>query len=173
MVVRETKRSRLFFAKIYPLKTPAHLQWKLEVKYKMTQEQKTRIAELRGKGFGYAKIASALSLTKDQVVSYCRRNRLAGEIAPSEDAEKAETDYCKNCGKVIRQVPGRKAIKFCSDECCRKWWNTHSEAVTKQAFYSFTCKYCGRSFTAYGNSHRKYCSHACYIFDRFGGESHD
>ena len=27
----------------------------------------------------------------------------------------------------------------------------------------------GREFTAYGNSRWKYCSHACYIKDRFGG----
>ncbi|RXM53885.1 RNA polymerase subunit sigma-70, partial [Clostridium tetani] len=27
--------------------------------------------------------------------------------------------------------------------------------------------YCGKEFSAYGNKNRKYCSHNCYIRDRF------
>lgn len=27
--------------------------------------------------------------------------------------------------------------------------------------------YCGKAFVAYGNKDRKYCSHDCYIRDRF------
>ena len=47
----------------------------------MTNDQKEKIAELRAAGFGYANIASALGLTKNQVVSYCHRNGLTGEKA--------------------------------------------------------------------------------------------
>jgi endogenous inhibitor of DNA gyrase (YacG/DUF329 family) len=137
----------------------------------MTKDQKQKIAELRTAGFGYANIANALGLTKNQVVSFCHRNGLSGEKATAASDEKPGIQLCKNCGKPITQVPGRKTIKFCSDECCQSWWNTHPEAVTRRsaAIYSFTCAYCGQPFTAYGNRHRKYCSHACYIADRFGG----
>lgn len=39
---------------------------------------------------------------------------------------------------------------------------------------SFTCAECGKPFTAYGNSKRKYCCHTCYIAARFkGGEQHE
>lgn len=37
--------------------------------------------------------------------------------------------------------------------------------------YNFSCKYCGKSFSVYGNAHRKYCCHDCYIKDRFGDDS--
>ena len=39
----------------------------------MTNEQKYQIAELRQFGYGYASIADALGLTKNQVSAYCRR----------------------------------------------------------------------------------------------------
>lgn len=137
----------------------------------MTTDQKTKIAELRAVGFGYANIAHALGLTKNQVVSFCHRNGLTGEKTTQAPAGKPDVGICRNCGKPIVQVPGRKQIKFCSDECCQNWWNAHPEAVTRRAgaIYSYTCACCGKSFTAYGNSHRKYCSHSCYIADRFGG----
>lgn len=47
--------------------------------------------------------------------------------------------------------------------------NYGSEEVNRKANYSCTCAFCGKQFTSYGNKHRKYCSHACYINDRFGG----
>lgn len=31
------------------------------------------------------------------------------------------------------------------------------------------CPVCKKPFTVYGNANRKYCSHECYIEDRFGG----
>ena len=34
-------------------------------------------------------------------------------------------------------------------------------AVT-ESVYSFTCKYCGESFSVYGNKTRKYCSQDCF-----------
>lgn len=50
-----------------------------------------------------------------------------------------------------------------------KWWNEHLDRVDKKANYEFVCAYCKKPFTAYGNAHRKYCCHECYIEDRFGG----
>lgn len=35
-----------------------------------------------------------------------------------------------------------------------------------------TCPACGKEFPVYGNSHRKFCSHACYIAYRFRGVRH-
>jgi endogenous inhibitor of DNA gyrase (YacG/DUF329 family) len=137
----------------------------------MTKDQKQKIAELRTAGFGYANIANALGLTKEsgRIVLPQKRSPVKNRHQPDKAGHRP--GCCKNCGKPITQVPGRKTIKFCSDECCQSWWNTHPEAVTRRsaAIYSFTCAYCGQPFTAYGNRHRKYCSHACYIADRFGG----
>ncbi len=68
---------------------------------------------------------------------------------------------------LIHQIAGRKKKRFCSVSCCQLWWNAHPDAVRQKALYHYTCAGCGKAFTAYGNSHRKYCSHECYIKDRY------
>ena len=50
-----------------------------------------------------------------------------------------------------------------------RWWNSHLHLVKRKAMYDFVCPTCGKSFSAYGNRNRKYCSHECYIEARFGG----
>ena len=134
----------------------------------MTPEQKKVIATLRSDGFGYGKIATALGLTKNQVVSYCHRNDLNGTAAAP--AKSLNVNFCKNCGKPIRQKVGVRTMKFCCNECSKEWWKKHPEAINKHAIYHFTCAYCRKEFTAYGNNHRKYCSHECYVKARFGNE---
>lgn len=133
----------------------------------MNIEQKNQIERLRGEGFGYGKIAALLGLSKNTLKSHCKRNALSGEAA--EDVPDSDRTFCRQCGKPVRQIPGRKTMKFCSDECRVVWWNSHPDAVCRKAVYTFICPCCHKTFTAYGNSSRKYCSHACYIKDRFGG----
>ena len=133
----------------------------------MTAEQKAKIEELRRKRHGYAAIAKALGLSVSSVKAYCQRNGLAGNRST------AEADRCKGCGKPLHQHKGRKSVKFCSPACRQAWWNTHQHEVKKKAIYSYICAHCGKPFTAYGNSHRKYCSHRCYVAARFGGGAHE
>ena len=54
-----------------------------------------------------------------------------------------------------------------------KWWNAHLDLVKRKAVYHMKCQNCERDFDVYGNSHRKYCSHRCYIEYRFGGIGND
>lgn len=92
------------------------------------------------------------------------------------DNRRIELDagFCLQCGALLTQTPGRKRVKFCSDNCRTAWWNAHPEKVNRRAIYHFTCAHCGKPFTAYGNAKRKYCSHACYIADRYkGGDGHE
>ncbi len=135
----------------------------------MNDEQKKQIALMRTRGIGYASIAGRLGLTKGQVASYCLRNGLAGAKGLSTPAD--NECYCQNCGKIILQKPKKKKRKFCCDSCCMEWWNSHPNLVHRKAIYQFTCYKCGTLFSAYGNAHRKYCSHECYIADRFGDEA--
>lgn len=135
----------------------------------MTKEQQSRLRELRSQGYGYATIANAVGLSKDAVRSFCRSHNLAGTKSESNTRIELPALICRQCGKEIIQTPGKKKMKFCSAECRQKWWNSHPEAVRRKAVYSFSCACCGKGFTAYGNSHRKYCSHGCYISDRFKG----
>ena len=130
----------------------------------MNETEKKRICALRAEGMGYASIASALGVTKSQVSGYCRR---AG-IGKGEQRD--QRGVCPNCGGAVEQARGRKPRRFCCGECRQAWWNAHPERVARRAVYEFDCAGCGKRFTAYGNSHRKYCSHACYIADRYGTE---
>lgn len=132
----------------------------------MTDEQKRQIRNLRKSGYGYSSIAELLSLTKSQVSSFCRRNKITADVA-SEYHSKLR--FCRQCGKPLTQVKGRRETKFCSDKCRNAWWNSHPELVNRRAVYEFICPQCSGGFTAYGNNHRKYCSHKCYIQARFGG----
>lgn len=132
----------------------------------MTTEERNKIVRMRKTGIGYATIAQELGLSKNTVKTFCRRNGLTS----AERAESGpEQHICPQCGAYVEQTPGRKAKKFCSDICRNKWWNTHLGEVKREAMYEYACPTCGKTFYAYGNRHRKYCSHQCYITGRFGG----
>ncbi len=129
----------------------------------MTDEQKQRLILLRRSGDGYGQIAAALGISINTVKSFCRRHGLTTETKGSA---------CEQCGKAVEQTLGRKRKRFCCDVCRNKWWNSHLELVLRKAVYSFNCLSCGREFAVYGNSHRKFCSHECYIAYRFRGACH-
>lgn len=131
---------------------------------RLTEIQKTEIKRLRNDGLGYVRIAEMTAVPVGTVRTFCRRNCLTGR-ADSNSSVRG----CLQCGNPVTQNPGRKEKKFCSDACRTKWWNNHRRQINKKAIYEFTCTRCGKVFTAYGNNHRKYCSHDCYIADRFGG----
>lgn len=132
----------------------------------MTTEQKSKILSLRDSGHGYAAIAAKVGISKDTVKSFCRRNGAAG-IRAAKQAE--QRNRCPQCGKKLIQAEKKKPRRFCSDQCRQAWWNAHPEMVKQKAVYSFVCPTCGKPFTAYGNSRRKYCSHQCYVQARFQG----
>ena len=132
----------------------------------MTNDQKATIDSLRAQGLGYKRVAAKIGISENTVKSYFRRNTMP----VSEPPKRTEgTHNCLRCGKPVRQNPGRKEKKFCSDVCRNAWWNEHLDQVKRKAIYHFTCPVCQKKFTAYGKSDRKYCSHACYIQSRFGG----
>ena len=132
----------------------------------MTDEEKGQVLAYRGQGMGYKKIANILGVTENAVKGFCKRQTpIEEEIVPKF--------VCRSCGKAVEQNHGRKEKKFCSDKCRNKWWNAHLDKVNRKAEYDFVCAYCKKPFRVYGNKNRKYCSHECYIHDRFGGGSHD
>ena len=130
----------------------------------MTNEQKSRIAELRQAGFSYGKIGQFLDIPKNTIKTYCNRNNLASAPASSES-----DDRCKECGKPLVQKAKTKRRIFCCPECRKKWWREHPEQINRRSAEECICAGCGISFVAYKNTNRRYCSHACYIRSRFGG----
>lgn len=134
----------------------------------MTNHQKDQITTLRSQGYGYKKIGQLMGLSVNTIKTYCKRNALGGAAAnQSYSTENA----CKCCGATLMQSPGRKRRVFCSDACRTKWWNAHPELVKHRGDRQVICGRCGKPFGVNKNSTRKYCSHDCYIADRFhGGE---
>lgn len=134
----------------------------------MTYEQQEQIIDLRKKGYGYRLIGQMLGINRDMVRYFCKSNGMAGI---TEDVPMPDGEACPCCGGAIQQTAatGRRK-KFCSEKCRREWWKKHPGAgkQSESAIYHSTCAACGKEFTAYGNSSRKYCSHACYILHRFG-----
>lgn len=133
----------------------------------VTDEQKEKISYFRKMGRGYASIGKELGISKNTIKSFCRRNGLAA----ADLSRTASVDRCRECGVEITQQPKRKKKIFCCKACRERWWTAHADQIRQRAIYEFRCANCGKSFTAYGNCKRKYCSHACYIADRFGGDT--
>ena len=136
----------------------------------MTDAQAAQIKELRMGGMGYRTIAEAVGLSRDIVRNYCKANGMGGYVVATVKnlQERLEAGaICICCGKEITQPENGRPRKFCSDRCRRQWWKTHPEAGNRKAVYTKVCAYCGRSFDSYGDNRRKYCSHPCYIKDRF------
>ena len=130
----------------------------------MNTRQKDLINSLRQEGVSYSKIAFKLGMSENTVKAYCKRNNLGGFGKSLSDSKGL---VCRNCGKQIEQLKGTKQRKFCSDACRVKWWNMHPELINRKAIYHIVCAHCGIGFDSYGNKGRKYCSHSCYIADRF------
>ena len=126
----------------------------------MTEEQKKQIKDLRGKGEGYKKIAQYIGISVNTVKSFCRNNELTGNSSSA---------VCLACGKPLMQIPKRKQRKFCSSECWEKWWNKNRDKGNKPTGETLRCIHCGKAFSAYEHEHRKYCSHTCYVAERFQG----
>lgn len=127
----------------------------------MTDVTKTKIIMLKNKGLRPVDIEHEIGVPRETIKTFCKRH-YSPPILPT-----AEEKICVSCGKQF-DYRKRKA-KYCSDECRQAWWNSHPELVRKKAFYFQKCACCGEEFAAYGVKTRKYCSHKCYIQDRFKG----
>ena len=134
----------------------------------MTQEQKEIILSRREAGVAYGKIAQELGLSVNTIKSFCQRTAVTTPQPQVRTEEEGEAGLCKYCGKPIIQIPGRRPRKYCSVLCRMRWWGKYGAAMNRR--HPTICHKCGKKF--YGKAGRKYCSHACYIAERFG-EVHD
>lgn len=133
----------------------------------MTEEQKKKIIELRKTGLGYKRIAKQLNITRDSVRGYCRRNEPFGEYVPPKKKKENKTNkkekrLCLNCNKEIIQIGRGSKRKYCCNKCRDEYIYKNGNRKT----YKIRCEYCEKEFKSYSVK-RKYCSHNCYIRDRF------
>lgn len=128
----------------------------------MTSSQKARLLEMRQAGMSFAQISADLGISKNTLKSFCRR--------VDADIDAAVTSACARCG-IHFAAKGKR--RFCS-EGCRYAWNYSHRILSVHNAVEKKCVCCGKCFFRYASSHRKYCSRACYIADRYGKEGcHD
>lgn len=124
--------------------------------------QKEAIVKLNQHGMAVAMIARLLGLEPSSVRSHLARNTNQRLVTKSvEDGR-----WCRWCGDPIATQATGRPESFCCSEHRRAWWTAHPEAKRRTATYTFTCIGCGTTFTAYGNKHRRYCRHECYVTHR-------
>lgn len=63
---------------------------------------------------------------------------------------------CKFCGQTY--LADRKTQKFCSEPCCRRYWENVPEDEMK---YQYVCEYCGRTYKTIHKERNRYCSREC------------
>ena len=119
----------------------------------MTEKEKNHIIELRQNGKTYAEISKATGLTVGGIKAFMSRYK--------KNTLKTSTEnHCIYCGRKFPKRQKTKPFKFCSPACRHKWWVVNNE-------YTSFCIACGRQFQT-KHKNQKYCSHSCYISDRYG-----
>ncbi|PYG84789.1 hypothetical protein LY28_03582 [Ruminiclostridium sufflavum DSM 19573] len=144
----------------------------------MTEFEKQQIQDLRLKGVGYKAIAAILGISRDSIRGYCKRNGLDGDskvVSLNVEEKINQNLLCACCGKSIKQKKRGRSRRFCSEDCRRKWWNDNPDKRSRKesAIYKYTCSYCNKEFSCYGNKRRKYCSHNCFIKSRYWKDEKD
>lgn len=122
----------------------------------MTALQKAKVQELRSSGLSYAGIAAALNISVGTIKSFCSRHIV-----------QSSTGACKRCGGKLVNTPGHRQKTFCSTECRQLYWQENPSLIRRRSAVTQVCIGCGTEFIDYADRHRKYCSHRCYIADRY------
>jgi endogenous inhibitor of DNA gyrase (YacG/DUF329 family) len=138
----------------------------------MTQQHKDAIRQMRIGQMSYRQIAAALGISENTIKTFCQRNNLGGVSGSNTIIMKEAPNFvCRQCGRALPQARRGKPRKFCSDACRRTWWKQNGGQLKRKAYHSAICACCGQPFVVYGSVIRKYCSHGCYINDRFKSEN--
>lgn len=117
----------------------------------MTEKQKHDIVKLRIDGMKQKDIAEVTGVGESVVKTLCAKYSI-----------KPGVRICANC---FSELP-RYSSKFCSRECMINWWKLHRKEQPHREFH-FVCQHCKKEFVRYRNDHPKYCSHDCYIKERY------
>lgn len=132
----------------------------------MTEKQIKQINAMRNRGATYSEIAVATCLSESAIKSYCWRHKI--QVVEKKSDEHNSSILCPNCKVVIIQKPKQKPRRFCSEKCRTTWWNKNRKIANKSKMLNIACDFCGIEFEKLNSSSQRYCSHNCYIKDRFG-----
>lgn len=136
----------------------------------ITKQEKQYIVEQRAIGRTFGQIGQALGKTEGAVRNtfyrimsgYSEDVKSDGSCVADLDQNTKSMTECKYCGKPLVKVPKGGKRQFCSPQCRDAWWNEKKRKTP----YILRCENCGRRYTVYGNSHRKFCSRKCALESR-------
>ena len=152
----------------------------------MTSEQKEQVLDLRNRGFSYVEICEIVGVPTNTIKTFCWCNKQptdgetdsllnnmtdseTGNIpvhSPTETQPLYQDGICRQCGAIINHQSKTKPRFFCGAKCRSAWRYRHRSNQDEKSI-AITCAKCGKQFYAYGTNQRKYCSHSCYMKDRF------
>lgn len=98
----------------------------------MTNDQKEKIKNMRQAGDSYSQITLTLSINKNTVKAYCRRNNLVANESAKPKTEKNIYTSCKQCEKPLTHGTKGQPKKFCSEDCRRLWWKANDSKHVKK-----------------------------------------
>lgn len=122
----------------------------------MTNETKTLIISLRNSGKSYGEIVKSTGVCESTVKTICLRNKKQNENNAS----------CKNCGKKLYYIKGKKKKIFCSDKCRMAYWKANRNLIKRKPCFDVECPICHCHFMSYKSQCTKYCSWECYLTSR-------
>lgn len=93
----------------------------------MTNNERVLIEQMRKRGCSYHEIALMTNHTYGAIKAYCSRHQLGVKLFQAQSRNGIVVDTCNQCGKRIRQQPGRKHKRFCCDDCRMQWWTKYRQ----------------------------------------------
>ena len=127
----------------------------------LTIKQKETLVEMRNKGVGYATIAKALSINRDQVRGFCKSKaaKVMGLHPDIRGVKESKKTICKICGKQFDYKTSKSAI-YCSAECKKR--SAEMKKLENRKSKVALCRNCNKEFVK-TNGMQEYCSKGCRI----------
>ena len=92
-------------------------------KIRITDDIWTKVYALRIAGYSIKEIHDLTGINQDTIKSRCHRYGLTGNYTLN-----IYHNICKNCGKPLEHVEGKKKKEFCCDNCRAEWWSLQRRA---------------------------------------------
>ena len=132
----------------------------------MDKRQIEEIQVLRKNGKSMGQISKETGIPVSTVKSHFRRHGTFHDGM----AKSSPGATCTQCGKALKSKGRGKPKRFCCEPCRRTWWKENTALSEAASKHQVTCATCGKSFGSFKSRNRKYCSHECFIKNRFGKE---
>ena len=123
----------------------------------MTQTERDEIVRLKESGKTYKEISDITGICISTVKSVYSR---------TSTKQNDKVYYCKQCGKKLLMIKGKREKVFCSDKCRMYFWRTHKKLMNCTKLVKIECPTCHIIFNDYEIKKRKYCCWNCFVITK-------